>query len=967
MHRVRGLSAALLVAGLLLLASEAASQSPRKFYPDDPLWKEPAPAPTYDPEKRALSGILDYFTNTFTSPGERHPESGVIPALNVNTLGEVPDSLWFTNRHARRRRTAEELARGPRDGAAPAEEGLWSVLTVKQFGERPGMLIADENANLFILRFDPGGHLDLATGAELVSSRLLYGLGYNVMDTHLVYFERQRLQIASGGDSVTSFGETRDLLPEDIDRFLQDAARDPRRGYRAVAVRVPREDMLGPFQLYATRADDPNDVVPHEHRRELRGLFVVSSWIAHDTFRSIKTMDVLDEREGVPAIRHYLVDFFATLGSAGRRPKYARAGNERRYDLDTALKNIAGLGGYAPAWQRANYPRLPGVGRFECEVFDPGRWTTEEEIAAFENRLPDDTYWAARQVLAFSDDDIRAIVAAAEYGDPAAAQWIGDCLITRRDKIGRAYLGKVLPLDDFAIVDGRLHFVDLEVRHGFVPERVYSLQWSRFDNVTHETEAIAGATGRAIPETRETTEEVEYLAVEIRATDVDAFVTAYVRRSADSVVVVGIDRTWPGKMLATATVEEDSGFRSFETLDSRQVSLLDGLAADWNERTGRSLGAQEFYDQLAVSERSTFEAVTHALMNSALTDADGKSLGDLLDYIERIRRIAGQYYGRRGDEQFRLYADLKPSALDALEQSREFNADKENTVYHIGFPISFRQAGRVPSIQVSVSEDGARGDIDVDYRSSKFPQALFNGHLTSANSDVRAGDNHDRHDNRWAGLTAWWKGVFGKLKFRSNDGPQGLDTVATGVPTALPANRSSSERIVEAHDAMREFLTDWLVRRTFDEAVDFVSAAAIACINIDDDVEVETLGVGRAELIFKDGMRDVLDEISMVQNLAEIIEPVVPWKPEIRIYEHPFDNEFVAVSLPNGIAEDYLCGEVDDLPEGIIQTDDPGAYGTYFGTLFRFRLPGDEGGVLGLLWARVEGFWRIVSYRVFQA
>ncbi len=58
---------------------------------------------------------------------------------------------------------------------------------------------------------------------------------------------------------------------------------------------------------------------------------------------------------------------------------------------------------------------------------------------------------------------------------------------------------------------------------------------------------------------------------------------------------------------------------------------------------------------------------------------------------------------------------------------------------------------------------------------------------------------------------------------------------------------------------------------------------------------------------------------------------------------------------------------MDDLPEGIIRTDDPAAYGTYFGTLFRFRLPGDAGGVLGLLWARVEGFWRIVSYRVFQA
>ena len=47
-------------------------------------------------------------------------------------------------------------------------------------------------------------------------------------------------------------------------------------------------------------------------------------------------------------------------------------------------------------------------------------------------------------------------------------------------------------------------------------------------------------------------------------------------------------------------------------------------------------------------------------------------------------------------------------------------------------------------MQFSLSEDGMRADVDVDYRSSKSPQALFNGHLTAANSDVRAGDNPRR-------------------------------------------------------------------------------------------------------------------------------------------------------------------------------------------------------------------------------
>ena len=54
----------------------------------------------------------------------------------------------------------------------------------------------------------------------------------------------------------------------------------------------------------------------------------------------------------------------------------------------------------------------------------------------------------------------------------------------------------------------------------------------------------------------------------------------------------------------------------------------------------------------------------------------------------------------------------------------------------MGYPMSFRQEGKVPNMQISVSEDGLKADIDVDYRSSKSPQALFNGHLSSANSAV---------------------------------------------------------------------------------------------------------------------------------------------------------------------------------------------------------------------------------------
>ena len=52
----------------------------------------------------------------------------------------------------------------------------------------------------------------------------------------------------------------------------------------------------------------------------------------------------------------------------------------------------------------------------------------------------DDAFWAARRVMAFTDDQIRAIVKTGQFTDAAAEQHLADVLIKRRDAIGRAYL-----------------------------------------------------------------------------------------------------------------------------------------------------------------------------------------------------------------------------------------------------------------------------------------------------------------------------------------------------------------------------------------------------------------------------------------------------------------------------------------------------------------------------------------------
>jgi hypothetical protein len=154
----------------------------------------------------------------------------------------------------------------------------------------------------------------------------------------------------------------------------------------------------------------------------------------------MNTLDGLLEEDGVPFIRHYLVDFTASLGSGGLGgAKRAWEGNETLIPGKKALQNMVGFGIYTPAWMRATYPGYPAVGRFGAEPFDPERWTTNHQIAPFANRLPDDEFWAAKQVMAFTDEDIQALVSTGGYSDPQAVEWMVRTLIERRNRIGQAY------------------------------------------------------------------------------------------------------------------------------------------------------------------------------------------------------------------------------------------------------------------------------------------------------------------------------------------------------------------------------------------------------------------------------------------------------------------------------------------------------------------------------------------------
>jgi hypothetical protein len=951
MTRALGLSAAI----VLLAGTIPAATQGTRFYPDDPLAAEPPPLPVTDPQRRTLSDVLETVNNNVRTRGQRHPADGVIESRGVNTLGEVMDGDWYVNRHATRRMTLAELQRGPGHDRPPDMTATWQVLVVKPFGVNPGLLVADAKHDLYILRFDPPGALGLATGAQMVSSQFFFALGYHVAENYIVRFDRARLVGHESGQAVSSAGRTRALAAEDIDRFFKSVPEGPDHGYRAVATRLPgeRDSLLGPYQVWGTRSDDPNDTVPHEHRRDLRGMFVFAAWLNFSSMRAVRTQDIVVTVGGVPRIRHFLVDLTKSLGSSlFDGAKLAWEGNETVLPKGGTIgRNIASLGIVSPEWMREKYPDLPEVGAFGSSAFVPEAWTTADSIPPFVNRLPDDTFWAARQVMAFSDEEIRALVQTGQYSK-AAEDWITATLSERRNRIGQTYFAQVLPLDRFRLEGNALAFDDLAVSNGFAQPRTYTIEWYRFDNAKDALLTTIGS-GPGVPTEASALPAGSYVAARIHTGAQARNVTVYLRREPDAFRVVGLDRSWPGKRVVPPPPPPRADRRAYADLAPRQQELFRTFVDTYNATRGSRYTAEERFERLTISEQTTFYGVTHALLRTSLTDTSGAPLGLAIDRVEAVDRIAGQYEGQGGDQQFRLFVTLKPGTREVLEKSREFFRDHENTVYHVGFPHSYRQAGKEPNMQFSVSEDGLRADIDVDYRSSRSPQALFNGHLSASNSDVRAGENPKLHNARWTGLVLWWQDIFGKL---STSLPKEVDItnsdLAMGPATPLPPDRPSGAAPERIEDAAQEFLTDWLVRRQYDQALEFLSPQAYACLNLSDDAREQALDAAGARREMLKLMEYASKRLGPRTDLTSAIVAFKPRNPNRPITDHPFKREFLLGPVPESEARQYLCNQATAPAAGPVD---------YYGVIFTFRV--DGGGTLGLLWNREGGRWKIASYQ----
>jgi hypothetical protein len=481
--RGRSIIRLLLLAGLILMTAvngpvQAQGRAPLRdapviWYADD---DRPIPLPAFHEP-----GLVPYSFESFVSrpfsrffhPGRlvRNLDSGYAGrrAPNVNSLDEVINSTWFTNRVGLYDLSLEDVATGPGLVDGPDRSAPWVIVGAKTAGVTPGFRIQDGQGDVWLLKFDPPSHPGMTIRSGVVCNLIYHALGYNVPVDRVVVFDRDDLVVGEGAMmKLPRVGEI-PMTEANLDSVLQATNSIFDGHYQALASKYLSGEPLGPFSDQGRRKDDPNDTVKHQDRRELRALKVFGAWVNHFDTKMHNSLDMYVGQPGQGYVKHYLIDFASTLGAFGDEP-VKRFGYEFGLDLPPMLGRSLALGFHEDPWVKLERPEgLAEVGLFQVDPFEPNKWKPDLPHSAMANLTAADGYWAAKALSGFTPDHIRAMVGEAYYQDPRAAEFVVEVLRGRQEKIVRYWFVEVPPLDFFQPAVGVVRYTDLAVARGFFP------------------------------------------------------------------------------------------------------------------------------------------------------------------------------------------------------------------------------------------------------------------------------------------------------------------------------------------------------------------------------------------------------------------------------------------------------------------------------------------------------------------
>jgi hypothetical protein len=219
---------------------------------------------------------------------------------------------------------------------------------------------------------------------------------------------------------------------------------------RAVASRKAKGSPIGPWIYEGTMDGDPNDVVPHEDRRELRGSYVLAAWLNHWDSREGNTLATWIDENGDERgyVRHMLVDFADSFGQLASTPGLgARRGHTTSFSIPDVFADYFSLGAIDRPWhdpQRG--PAWPTLGYYDVQRFDADEWVPGINNAAFDVATERDRAWGARILAQIEPRVVRAAVAEAKIEQDVVRRELVRILLGRRDRLLRRWLRRLSPL-----------------------------------------------------------------------------------------------------------------------------------------------------------------------------------------------------------------------------------------------------------------------------------------------------------------------------------------------------------------------------------------------------------------------------------------------------------------------------------------------------------------------------------------
>ena len=106
----------------------------------------------------------------------------------------------------------------------------------------------------------------------------------------------------------------------------------------------------------------------------------------------------------------------------------------------------------------------------------------------------------------------------------------------------------------------------------------------------------------------------------------------------------------------------------------------------------------------------------------------------------------------------------------------------------------------------------------------------------------------------------------------------------------------------------------------------------------------------------------IAESVSQSNSLESMLEASKPWHEEVMVIEHPQESAYTLASIPESVAQPLMC--VHRTEHAVIHPALPPHEEDVYLSSFHLRTGMLHPPILFLLWAEVEGEWKVVSYHV---